>query len=153
MTVHGVLCVMIIGTTQILLWCVESWDTPLKVSSNHYIFSQTHFTITLPTDAVSFSSAHFGAGRGPIHLYNCTGRESRLVDCSRVSFNRYYKCRSHFEDAGVRCQGRFLYLSDYSISLMLCVQYHYKIVFIHYSQLQWQLYIRRYSSGGRLQSV
>ena len=106
MALHGVLCVMIIGTTQMLLWCVESWDTPLKVSNN--LYPQTFFTITLPTDAVSFSSAHFGAGRGPIHLYNCTSGESRLVDCPHVSFDRRYHCHSHFEDAGVRCQGRFL---------------------------------------------
>ena len=37
LTLHGVLCVMIIGTTQMLLCCVESWDTPLKVTNNHYI--------------------------------------------------------------------------------------------------------------------
>ena len=60
------------------------------------------------TDTVTFSSAHFGAGRGPIHLYNCNGRESRLADCSRVSYTRHDRCRSHLEDVGVRCQSRFL---------------------------------------------
>ena len=58
------------------------------------------------TDIVTFSSAHFGAGRGPIHLYSCKyGRESRLAHCTRVFYIRYYQCRSHLEDAGVRCQG------------------------------------------------
>ena len=57
------------------------------------------------TDIVTFSSAHFGAGRGPIHLYNCNGRQSRLAHCTRVFYNPYYQCRSHLEDAGVRCQG------------------------------------------------
>ena len=37
LTLHGVLCVMIIGTILMLLSCVESWDTLLKVSNNHYI--------------------------------------------------------------------------------------------------------------------
>ena len=57
------------------------------------------------TDIVTFSSAHFGAGRGPLHLYNCNGRQSRLAHCTRVFYNPYYQCRSHLEDAGVRCQG------------------------------------------------
>ena len=66
------------------------------------------FHFLQPTGAVAFSSAHFGAGRGPIHLYNCNGRESRLADCSRVSYTRHDRCRSHLEDVGVRCQSRFL---------------------------------------------
>ena len=61
----------------------------------------------MPTGAVAFSSAHFGAGTGPIHLDNvdCTGSESNLIDCQHIS-NVY--CRyGHNEDAGVRCQGKF----------------------------------------------
>ena len=55
--------------------------------------------------AVAFSSAHFGAGIGPIHLDNvdCSGSESNLTDCSH-SFN--VTCSNdHSQDAGVRCQG------------------------------------------------
>ena len=39
----GALCVMTTGTTQMLLWCVRNWDTPLKVSNNHHF--QEHFSI------------------------------------------------------------------------------------------------------------
>ena len=57
------------------------------------------------TDAVAFSSAHFGAGTGTIYLDNvgCTGSETNLTDCSRSST---VSCTyGHMEDAGVRCQG------------------------------------------------
>ena len=30
-TMSGVLCVMTPGEVQMLLWCVDNWDTPLKV--------------------------------------------------------------------------------------------------------------------------
>ena len=62
----------------------------------------------VPTDAVAFSSAHFGAGAGPIHLDHvaCSGSEDNLIDCSHSSF---VSCSGgHREDAGVRCQGRLL---------------------------------------------
>ena len=57
-------------------------------------------------DAVAFSSAHFGAGAGPIHLDNvgCNGSEGSLVACPHSSL---VTCSNgHREDAGVRCQGR-----------------------------------------------
>ena len=66
----------------------------------------------MPTDAVAFSSAHFGAGVGPIYLDNvdCDGSESNLINCSNSSF---FSCYSgHSEDAGVRCQGRHLHIVD-----------------------------------------
>ena len=59
----------------------------------------------ISTGAVPFSAAHFGAGTGPIYLDNveCSGSESRLIDCSHSSF---VSCHGgHSEDAGVRCQG------------------------------------------------
>ena len=34
-TICGVLCVMTPGEPLKLLWCVDSWDTPLKVSNRH----------------------------------------------------------------------------------------------------------------------
>ena len=61
----------------------------------------------LPTGAVAFGNAHFGAGVGPVYLDNvhCSGRESNLTDCSSSSI--VYCYRGHSEDAGVRCQGKF----------------------------------------------
>ena len=61
----------------------------------------------MPTDAVAFSSALFGAGTGPIHLDNvdCIGSESNLIDCPHSS--NVHCLYGHNEDAGVRCQGTF----------------------------------------------
>ena len=36
----GVLCVMTPGITMMLLWCVDSWSTPLKVSGMHQFCGQ-----------------------------------------------------------------------------------------------------------------
>ena len=60
-------------------------------------------------DVVAFSNAHFGVGVGPIYLDNvgCSGSESNLTDCPRTFSVSCYS--GHFEDAGVRCQGRFTY--------------------------------------------
>ena len=51
--------------------------------------------------AISFSSAAFGRGSGPILLddVRCSGTELRLVDCA---YGAIRSC-SHSEDAGVRC--------------------------------------------------
>ena len=60
----------------------------------------------VPTDAVAFTSAHFGSGTGTIYFdeVSCTGNEANLTDCSRSST---VSCTSgHSEDAGVRCQGK-----------------------------------------------
>ena len=57
------------------------------------------------TGALSFSYATFGQGPGAIHLRNvhCTGSESSLIQCSHNTINNY--C-GHYEDAGIRCQGK-----------------------------------------------
>ena len=77
-----------------------------------------HIMLMIP-DAVSFSSAHFGAGVGAIFLDNvaCSGSESNLLDCPRSWAVSCY--RGHREDAGVRCQGR---LSLCSLDLYICAQ-------------------------------
>ena len=36
-TMNGVLCVVILGRVLMLVWCVDSWDTLLKVSNKHAI--------------------------------------------------------------------------------------------------------------------
>ena len=58
---------------------------------------------TIPTDAVAFSNAYFGAGTGTIYLddVSCTGSETNLNNCPQSST---VNCR-HLDDAGVRCQG------------------------------------------------
>ena len=66
------------------------------------------FDVCKLTDAVAFSNAHFGRGAGPIYLDNidCSGSESNLFNCSNSSV---VSCASgHWDDAGVRCQGRFI---------------------------------------------
>ena len=67
----------------------------------HGLFIYTLF----PIDSMAFGDAHFGAGTGAIHLdgVDCSGSESRLIDCSR---SPSVNCtNNHSEDAGVRCQG------------------------------------------------
>ena len=55
--------------------------------------------------STSFYRAHFGQGSGPILIGNahCNGEESSLLECN-INMNGLFSC-SHFEDAGVRCQG------------------------------------------------
>ena len=105
-TMNGVLCVMTPGEVLMLLWCVDSWDTLLKVSSWDQFNLDTQAKMCfVPTDAVAFSGAHFSSGVGPIHLNNvaCSGSETNLIDCSHSST---VSCNNgHSEDAGVRCQG------------------------------------------------
>ena len=83
------------------------------------------------TDAVAFSSAHFGAGVGSIHLNNidCSGSEMNLTDCSHSSI--VYCTNGHSVDAGVRCQGIALFPAVYfsqTVSIAL---------FTPCSQCQW----------------
>ena len=66
----------------------------------------------MPTDAVTFGSAHFGVGVGSIYLdeVDCAGHETKLTDCSRSST---VSCSlGHSEDAGVRCQGLDKWCND-----------------------------------------
>ena len=71
----------------------------------HLLLLSYTVIVFVPTDAVAFGSARFGAGSGSIHFddVGCTGSETRLIDCPRSST---VNCRyAHSEDAGVRCQG------------------------------------------------
>ena len=74
-----------------------------------YKIISLHFCVHV-TDAVAFTNAHFGTGVGPIFRSNvgCSGSERYLINCSHSSF---VSCRHH-EDAGVRCQGRLMCISD-----------------------------------------
>ena len=112
LAMSGVLCVMTSGEVLMLVLCVDNWDTLLKVRAIIYRLKNVsgwvhHLQIAMCMSAgvVPFSAAHFGAGIGPIYLDNveCSGSESRLIDCLYSSF---VSCsRGHSEDAGVRCQG------------------------------------------------
>jgi len=109
-TMHGALCVMTPGEVQMPLWCVDNWVSQLQVLVGvsilvYFIQLRYIYCVFVPTDAVAFGSAHFGAGTGSIYLdeVSCTGSESSLIDCSRSSSIRCYS--GHSEDAGVRCQG------------------------------------------------
>ena len=59
----------------------------------------------LNADAIAYSGAWFGLGSGPIHLddVRCTGSEAALVNCS---YDPITTDCSHYEDAGVQCQGK-----------------------------------------------
>ena len=106
--VWGTVCDNSWGTTDATVVCLQlgysmqGQNQPwTSTSSSKVIF--VYFVIT---DAVAFSSAHFGAGIGPIHLdyVDCTGSENNLTSCPHSSSIR---CSSgHSEDAGVRCQGK-----------------------------------------------
>ena len=78
----------ILFDTQIVMQCIKSVML---------IFIST-------SDAVAFSSSHFGAGSGSQFLDGvaCTGSENMLIFCS--SSSSVYCSNGHYEDAGVRCQ-------------------------------------------------
>ncbi len=54
---------------------------------------------------MAYSLARFGQGSGPIYLdqVGCTGSEAMLGNCTSNPIG-IHDC-SHFEDAGVGCQG------------------------------------------------
>ena len=104
-TTCGALCVMMVGTLQMLQWCVDSWGTVENVSCYIYmtVYPTSHQSDLL-TIAVALSGAFFGRGTGPILLNNveCTGAESNLLNCSHDGLNQH-NC-IHSEDASVTCQ-------------------------------------------------
>ena len=68
-------------------------------------------------DATAVSGGQFGQGTRsqPIWLDNvgCTGQEMYLSDCYSRGFGSH-NCR-HYEDAGVLCEGLYVYIS------LLCI--------------------------------
>jgi len=108
-----------------LLWCVDSLDTLLKVRCwSCFLLYNPYPQVSLQaillsvklfspsTDAVAFLNSHFGASSGTRTVYldevQCTGRETNLTDCPRSST---VSCPSVHSYAGVRCQG----LQEYQI--------------------------------------
>ena len=100
------------------------------------------------TDAVAFSTAHFGAGTGTIYLnrVGCSGSEINLTNCTRGLTVSCFG--GHSQDAGVRCQG--LETTVHKYCSFYCVSEFYLSLHSHF---EWQLHLWRCSSGGRLQSV
>ena len=88
------------------------------------------------TDAVAFSSSHFGAGTGAVYLDNveCTGSETNLTDCSQSSTDNC-TC-GHSEDAGVRCQGCVDLTLDNRNVVNACHFFS-----LTYSYIHWKLYL------------
>ena len=62
------------------------------------------------------TNAYYGQGTGPIQLDNvhCTGSEVNLLQCSHSTIDN---C-GHYEDAGIRCQGKGLF---YNNTLPACI--------------------------------
>ena len=109
----GTVCDDSWGSTDATVVCQQlgfSAESENSALSKNLYHIQSILETFVPTGAVAFSHAHFGAGQGPIHLNNvdCSGIENDLFDCSYTSF---VGCNSgHAEDAGVRCQGTLQFL-------------------------------------------
>ena len=78
--------------------------------------------------AIARSSAYFGQGTGAILLDDvaCTGTETRLLNC-RSNTLGVHNC-GHHEDAGVTCQGKYMYVHMYYINS----SYNLAIIVVHY---------------------
>ena len=68
-----------------------------------------HFVHTFAA-GIAYSNAHFGAGTGPIFLddVQCSSSSSQLLECSSSPILTH-NCQ-HSADAGVGCEGRFIWL-------------------------------------------
>ena len=88
--------------------CTNVNDVTVICYSVGFLFHAKSYIayVFIPTDAVAFGNAHFGAGSGTIHLHvvGCIGSETNLTDCPEVR-SSVYCLQGHSEDAGVRCQG------------------------------------------------
>ena len=75
----------------------------INVNNNRAFVQIMLILVLVLTGAVAFSSI-FGAGSGATYMdeVDCSGDESRLIDCSRSLF---VSCSSSRRGAGVRCQG------------------------------------------------
>ena len=66
------------------------------------VYLSDHFIYFFSKGARAYSYAFFGRGSGPILMayVGCTGIETHLANCTRST-----PYCSHYEDAGVHCQG------------------------------------------------
>ena len=81
--------------------CDDGWDSVdagLVCNQLGYYFGATpHY------------GASYGQGSGPIFIsqLHCNGSESNILDCARDMYSVRH-CE-HSQDAGVECQGKYLY--------------------------------------------
>ena len=75
--------------------------------------------IIASTDAVALLFAPFGQGIGPIWMDNlaCLGFEDRLINCT---FDPHTADCAHFEDAGLRCQGKLPFIVEVLFVFYTC---------------------------------
>ncbi|XP_060592415.1 neurotrypsin-like [Ruditapes philippinarum] len=86
------------------LWHEGSWGTVCDDGFGTLSASVVCKMLDLPeTSPMVLRSAHFGSGKGPIHLDNvkCTGKESSIHQCSHSGWGTH-TC-SHNDDVGISC--------------------------------------------------
>ena len=108
-------CAAIPGWQAMQLWLADSLGIRLMVCIHHalthainyerwypLVLSIFFIQLSIPTEVLAYTNAHFGQAQLPILLDDvaCTGSESRLVDCPYD--NNTGDC-SHSQDAGTRC--------------------------------------------------
>ena len=114
-------CVMTPGTALMLLWSASSWDMLTQEVSKFYFNTAGSLLIVyllsfyVYIGGRAFSSAHFGAGSGPIFLddVQCTSSSSQLLECHSRPISSH-NCL-HSSDAGVGCEGNPVLKKNYQI--------------------------------------
>ena len=92
----GVQCVFPGGTTRMLEWCVENWDT-MDVSCFMYIPSNTHSLFSPASKRKSYTLRRQLLTH--ITRVDCKGNETNLIKCDYTRLADKY-CR---DQAGVSC--------------------------------------------------
>ena len=114
-TTSGEQYVMTPGTPLMLLLSANNWDMhTLEVSlvSNDGVAECTLLTDSNSPAGRAFSIAFFGAGTGPIFLddVQCSLTSSQLLECFSNPILTH-NCL-HTDDAGVGCEGKFIFVID-----------------------------------------
>ncbi|CAI8006184.1 Scavenger receptor cysteine-rich type 1 protein M160 [Geodia barretti] len=91
--------------------CDDDWDSADATVVCRQLGLSSHFPMAL-------SFAHFGPGRGPIHLddLGCNGNEVSLLECPHIGVGNH-NCR-HLEDAGVDCLESLISCEDEQVRLV-----------------------------------
>ena len=107
--------VMTPGTPLMLLLSADNWDMhTLEVSlpSNNGVAECTLLSGSNSPAGRAFINAIFGAGTGPIFLddVQCSLTSSQLLECFSNPILTH-NCL-HTDDAGVGCEGKFIFVID-----------------------------------------